>query len=161
MRSDNRLSRMLHVLIHMAEHDAPLTSETIGKMLSTNPVVVRRMMSGLREHGYVQSEKGHGGGWVLTRKLSDLTLLDVYQALGEPPIFALGLADSEPECLVEQAVNAGLEGALVESRRLLLERFATISIDQLARDFQERLKQHPECDRRPPVHHPAGKRHCS
>ena len=89
-----RLSRMLHVLLHMAEQDAPLTSETIGKMLNTNPVVVRRMMSGLRERGYVQSEKGHGGGWVLTRPLSELTLLDVYQALGEPPIFALGLDQS-------------------------------------------------------------------
>ncbi len=88
MRSDNRLSRMLHVLLHMAEQDAPLTSETIGKMLSTNPVVVRRMMSGLRERGYVQSEKGHGGGWVLTQPLSELSLLDVYQALGEPPIFS-------------------------------------------------------------------------
>lgn len=148
MRSDNRLSRMLHVLLHMAEQDAPLTSETIGKMLSTNPVVVRRMMSGLRDRGYVQSEKGHGGGWVLTRPLSELTLLDVYQALGEPPIFALGLDQSEPKCLVEQAVNAGLEGAMAESRRLLLERFATIRMDQLARDFHRRLKLHPHCAER-------------
>ncbi len=160
MRSDNRLSRMLHVLIHMAEHDAPLTSESIGKMLNTNPVVVRRMMSGLRECGYVQSEKGHGGGWVLTRKLSELTLLDVYQALGEPPIFALGLADSEPKCLVEQAVNAGLDGALSESRRLLLARFSTIRIDQLARDFQERLKQHPEYRGLLPGQHPDHDPHC-
>lgn len=160
MRSDNRLSRMLHVLIHMAEHDTPLTSESIGKMLNTNPVVVRRMMSGLRERGYVQSEKGHGGGWVLTRKLSDLTLLDVYQALGEPPIFALGLADSEPKCLVEQAVNAGLDGALAESRRLLLARFATIRIDQLAQDFQERLKQHPEYKGLHPGQHPDRNPHC-
>ena len=59
MRSDNRLSRMLHVLLHMAEQDAPLTSETIGKMLNTNPVVVRRMMSGLRERGYVPVSYTH------------------------------------------------------------------------------------------------------
>lgn len=160
MRSDNRLSRMLHVLIHMAEHDTPLTSDSIGKMLNTNPVVVRRMMSGLRDNGYVQSEKGHGGGWVLTRKLSDLTLLDVYQALGEPPIFALGLADSEPKCLVEQAVNAGLDGALAESRRLLLARFATINIDQLAQDFQRRLKQHPAYQGLLPGQHPDHHPHC-
>ena len=68
--------------------------------------------------------------------------------LGEPPIFALGLDQSEPKCLVEQAVNAGLEGAMAESRRLLLERFATIRMDQLARDFQERLKLHPHCPER-------------
>ena len=148
MRGDSRLSRMLHVLIHLGRRKQAATSEMIAKMLNTNPVVVRRMMSGLRDRGYVQSEKGHGGGWVLTRPLSGLTLLDVYQALGEPPIFALGLDQSEPKCLVEQAVNAGLEGEMAKARRLLLEHFATIRMDQLAQDFHRRLKRHPHCGER-------------
>jgi hypothetical protein len=29
--------------------------------MDTNPVVLRRVMAGLRDQGYVQSEKGHGG----------------------------------------------------------------------------------------------------
>lgn len=36
MRNDTRLSRMLHVLIHMARHEGPATSEAIGQMLGTN-----------------------------------------------------------------------------------------------------------------------------
>ncbi len=48
MRNDSRLSRMLHVLIHMDQHDQRTTSETIAQMLRTNPVVVRRTMAGLR-----------------------------------------------------------------------------------------------------------------
>ena len=62
MSSDNRLSRMLHVLIHMDQREHPLTSDEIARMLNTNPVVVRRTMAGLRDNGYVTSEKGHGGG---------------------------------------------------------------------------------------------------
>jgi DNA-binding IscR family transcriptional regulator len=46
VRTDSRLSRMLHVLLHMARHDKPFTSEQIAKMLQTNPVVVRRTMGG-------------------------------------------------------------------------------------------------------------------
>ncbi|NRA88555.1 MAG: Rrf2 family transcriptional regulator, partial [Rhizobiales bacterium] len=65
MRSDNRLSRMLHVLLHMSEQDAPVTSDKIAKILGTNPVVVRRMMAGLRVKEYVVSTKGAGGGWTL------------------------------------------------------------------------------------------------
>ncbi|MZC01638.1 transcriptional regulator, partial [Salmonella enterica subsp. enterica serovar 4,12:i:-] len=42
MRNDTRLSRMLHVLIHMSRHDRPATSDNIAEMLNTNPVVVRR-----------------------------------------------------------------------------------------------------------------------
>ena len=45
MRNDTRLSRMLHVLIHMARHEGPATSEAIAQMLGTNPVVVRRTMA--------------------------------------------------------------------------------------------------------------------
>ena len=53
MRKDSRLSRMLHVLIHMDQLNAPATSEKIASMLNTNPVVVRRTMAGLRDKGYV------------------------------------------------------------------------------------------------------------
>lgn len=98
MRNDSRLSRMLHVLIHMDKHQHSATSDMIAKMLNTNPVVVRRTMAGLREQGYVRSEKGHGGGWTLVRPLSDITLLDVYRAIGEPHLFAIGPADDQPEC---------------------------------------------------------------
>ena len=35
MRNDTRLSRMLHVLIHMGRHEERATSETIAQMLGT------------------------------------------------------------------------------------------------------------------------------
>ncbi len=41
----------------MAEYKKPVTSEVLAKAMGTNPVVVRRVMSGLREQGYVRSEK--------------------------------------------------------------------------------------------------------
>ena len=131
---------MLHVLIHMDQHDRPVTSDVIGRMLCTNPVVVRRMMAGLRDDGHVESEKGHGGGWTLARELKDINLLDVYRALGEPPMFALGLAADHRRCLVEQAVNARLNNTLLDAKALLLSRFGQITLADLARDFDERLK---------------------
>lgn len=105
MPRDNRLSRMLHVLIHMDRHVERATSEAIAKMLGTNPVVVRRMMAGLRDQGYVRSEKGHGGGWELVCDLDAITLLDVYRAIGEPPLFSIGPHAEQSDCLVEKAVD--------------------------------------------------------
>lgn len=139
MASNNRLSRMLHVLIHMAERDTPMTSEDIATMLTTNAVVVRRTMAGLRDKGYVTSEKGHGGGWRLVTPLSDMTLYDVYAAIGSPAVFALGMADDHPRCLVEQAVNDKLEDALTEARALLFAKFSAISLADIAGDFQRRF----------------------
>ena len=138
MRQDSRLSRLLHVLLHMEGHDNAITSENIATMLGSNSAVVRRTMAGLREAGYVTSEKGHGGGWRLVRPLSQITLLDVYKAIGEPEIFAFGLADPAPLCLVERAVNTAMRDALRQSQETLLTRFGEIALSDIARDFGAR-----------------------
>lgn len=46
-------------------------------MLGTNPVVVRRTMAGLREAGYVSSERGHGGCWVIACGLGAVSLAEL------------------------------------------------------------------------------------
>lgn len=140
MRTDTRLSRMLHVLIHMGRHEQPATSDTIAQMLGTNPVVVRRTMALLKEQGYVSSEKGHRGGWTLARPLAQITLLDIHEALGSSSIFAIGLSTDHPECLVEQAVNAALTEAFDAAQALLVERLGSVTLEQLAEDFEARYR---------------------
>lgn len=135
MRQDSRLSRMLHVLIHMGRHDGAMTSEMIAQMLGANSVVIRRTMAGLREEGYVTAVKGHGGGWTLARPLQELTLLDIYRAVGEPSIFAVGPADDMPGCPIEQAVNATLRDVFSEAEELLHRRFAGVTLADVAESF--------------------------
>lgn len=138
MRNDSRLSRMLHVLLHMARHDGPITSEAIARMLGTNPVVVRRTMAGLRDAGYVRSEKGHGGGWAIAADLKKISLLDVHRAVGGPRIFAIGNEHPNADCAVEKAVNEALEDALREAEALLVARLGAVSLAELARGFDAR-----------------------
>lgn len=139
MRRDSRLSGVLHVLLHMAEHEGPLTSEMLAKPMGTNPVVIRRIMAGLRDQGYVQSEKGHGGGWTLACDLSKVTLRDVYVALGSPSVLAIGNRTETPGCLVEQAVNAALGQAFEDAEALLLARFGAVPLAMLSADVHKRL----------------------
>ncbi len=141
MKRDSRLSGVLHVLLHMAEHEGPMTSETLAKAMQTNPVVIRRVMAGLREAGYVRSEKGHGGGWTLACDLGAVTLRDIYNALGHPALLSIGNRTESPGCLVEQAVNAALSDAFREAEALLLARFETVTLAALSADFHARLKQ--------------------
>ncbi|UIJ46730.1 Rrf2 family transcriptional regulator [Sphingomonas cannabina] len=139
MRRDSRLSGVLHVLLHMAEHDGPVTSELLARAMTTNPVVIRRIMAGLREQGYVRSEKGHGGGWTIACDLSAVTLRDVYDALGSPELLAMGNRTEAPGCLVEQAVNAALEQAFHDAEALLLARLGEVTLAELSADFHARM----------------------
>lgn len=139
MKRDSRLSGVLHVLLHMAEQPAAKTSEALARAMGTNPVVIRRIMAGLRDRGFVRSEKGHRGGWRIARPLDQVTLRDVYEALGEPGILAMGNRSEAPGCLVEQAVNAALGEAFDAAEALLVHRLGEVTLAQLSADFHARL----------------------
>lgn len=140
MKRDSRLSGVLHVLLHMAEAMTPMTSDALAKMMKTNPVVVRRVLAGLREQGLVCSEKGHGGGWKICRDLAEITLHDIYTALDEPTLLAMGNRTESPGCLVEEAVNNALNHAFREAEELLLARFRAVTLAQLSTDFHQRMQ---------------------
>ena len=67
--------------------------------------------------------------------LDDITLLDVYRAVGEPPVFSDLVTEDTPECLVEQAVNFHLSATLKEAEAVLLARFGEVTLGMLSRDF--------------------------
>jgi len=150
MKRDSRLSGVLHVLLHMAQHDGPVTSEILAKAMETNPVVIRRILGGLREHGYVRSEKGHGGGWTLARELSVITLRDIYVAIGSPSLLAIGNRTESPGCIVEQAVNAALATSFEDAEARLLARFGEVTLAMLNAKVGKHIargrhrKPHPE-----------------
>ena len=137
MRKDSRLSRVLHVLIHLDSNSHPVTSDTLANMLMTNPVVVRRTMALLRQAGYVSAIKGHNGGWLLATPLTDITLFDIHQALGEKNLFVIGLTDEHSNCPIEHAVNSALQNAMDDAEALLLKRFAEVSLAELASQFKK------------------------
>ncbi|MGV2909381.1 Rrf2 family transcriptional regulator [Achromobacter sp. AGC25] len=135
MRRDSKLSGVLHVLLHMAEAPGPMTSDDLGRVMQTNPVVIRRIMAGLRDQGLVRSEKGHGGGWTISCDFNRVTLRDIYEALGSPEIFAMGNRSEAPGCLVEAAVNKALTGAFEDAEALLMDRFGAVTLAALSKDF--------------------------
>jgi len=144
MPNDTRLSRMLHVLIHMDHLGAPVTSEVIGRMLETHPVVVRRTLASLRDGGYVTSVRGHGGGWSLARSLDEVTLRDIHEALGRPKVVAIGLADHNPRCPIERAIHDALTDVIGEAERRLLARFGEVTLGAVSRSI--RFPGQPPCD---------------
>ncbi len=116
-----------------------MTSEVLAKAMDTNPVVIRRTMAGLREQGYVRSEKGHGGGWTLACNPSEVTLRDIYAALGSPSLLAIANRTETPGCLVEQAVHAVLNQAFQDAEALLLSRLGEVTLAKLSADLHQRV----------------------
>lgn len=134
MKRDSRLSRTLHALLHMADAGRALTSEELAAMLSTNAVVVRRTMAGLRDAKLVRSTKGHGGGWELARPLSKIKIGDIYDALDEPTVFAMAANIESPGCLVEKSVQRAMAAAFADAEAVLMAHFGTVTLADIAAD---------------------------
>ena len=138
--TDSRLPRVLHVLLHLDQIDGPVTSQQIGQMLATNPALVRRVMAGLRDAGFVASTKGHGGGWYLLKPLTEISLADVYAALGAPQLFAVGPSSDNPTCLLERAANKATAEALEAARSVFQDELAKMTVADLVAPHAETIK---------------------
>lgn len=138
MKRDERLARMLHVLVHMGLLGGKETSERIAQMLNTHPVVVRRTLGALREQGIVESEGGRGGGWKLARTLEQITVLDVQRALTAGTILTAPVSRDHPTCPVERAANAILEEAHAAAETQLVAKYAATTLAQIAEDARHK-----------------------
>ncbi|KZB73295.1 MULTISPECIES: Rrf2 family transcriptional regulator [Thalassospira] len=141
MRQDNRLPRVLHALLHLDGMKDPATSDQLAEMLNTNAAVVRRTMAGLRDQGILTSIKGHGGGWQLARPLDEITLAEIYKALGAPTLFALGCGDEDSQCLMEKAANTATARALEMASQTFIQVLSSVTMADLADDFELRMKE--------------------
>lgn len=143
MRRDSRLSLSLHTLLHLSVRTEPATSGALSACMGANPVVIRRTLAGLRRDGLVKSEKGHGGGWRIARRPESITLLDVYEALGEPVLFN-NLREERPGCLVAKTVNLSLEDAYDAADVLIKKKFSEVRLSALTRELKRHAKSHQE-----------------
>ncbi|MBL4813552.1 MAG: Rrf2 family transcriptional regulator [Rhodobacteraceae bacterium] len=142
MPTDSRLPRILHVLLHLEGIDEPVTSDMIGKMLNTNPSLVRRTMGGLRKAGMVGSIRGHNGGWYLKRKLNEITLAEVYDALGAPNLFSVGQSSDAPQCLLERSANKATAKALASARSSFLAELNSVTVADLVTESRATIAKH-------------------
>ena len=135
MKRNSKLSLALHALGHMASDPGrPRTSAEIAAHNETHPGFVRRVLGLLREAGLVASEKGHAGGWTLTRPADAITLADVYLALGERFLRAGPEGEDNPiTCKVERALRGKVEIALDRAEATLVAELTRTTIAALAR----------------------------
>jgi Rrf2 family protein len=134
MKRDSKLSLALHILGHMgAAPDKLVQSETLALFHATHPVVVRRTLGHLRAAGMVLSSRGHAGGWRLAKAPQDITVADVYRALGERLDPSPGAGpENPPTCAVERALHGTWDEAVALAEDALLMRLSKVSIADLS-----------------------------
>ncbi len=137
MKRSSRLSLALHALVHLHKQpDEAITSSTLAQCLLTNPVVVRRALGELRDAGIVGATKGHDGGWRLLRPAGEITLRQVYAAMGESLLIRTESDPGDIACGIVRTVNSVMGDFLADAEALLAARLERITLADLAQQAQ-------------------------
>ena len=137
MAVNTRFATGVHTLVLLAaESDVQQTSGEIAQKLNTNPVVIRRVLSSLRQAGLVVSQKGPSGGSKLAKSPKAIRLGDVYRAL-EP---ASVLHDSSVSGQNSAKVSGVLEKIFRDAQAALESELDSTTLNQLAKKIDKKKK---------------------
>lgn len=132
---NTRLAVATHILTFLqTQRGQPATSEVIAASVSTNPSLIRRLLSQLSKAGLTTSQMGAGGGALLARSGDTITLLDVYRAVDEEgAVFGLH-ATPNPACPVGRHIQPVLKARMQSAENSMLAELARTTIAHMARD---------------------------
>ena len=122
MKISSRFTVAVHMLVLISfDEYGNLTSRQIADSVNTNPVVIRRLMTKLKEAEFIDVSQGNSG-IELIKPLSDITLFDVYKAVEvveERELFQIH-EDTNIKCVVGANIQMVLE-VILENAQTAME----------------------------------------
>ena len=132
MSTNSRFTVGIHILTLLAYGTGePMTSDYIAGSVNTNPVVIRRLLSLLRNAKLVTSRGGPGGGWQLARPPRSVTLRDIYIAMEGRAIFPMHPNPPNPRCPVGGRIQSALSGHFDEARHVVERQLGKTTVADL------------------------------
>lgn len=144
MQISSRFTIALHIFTcaDVFKDEYKVTSDFLAGSINTNPVVIRKILTQLRNAGLITVARGTGGV-TPTRPLSDITFYDVYQAI-EPvengDLFHFHEAPN-PECPVGRNIHGLLDGKLKAIQGAMEDEMKKYTIEDLREGIQELLEE--------------------
>ena len=117
-----------------------VNSEFLAGSIGVNPVIVRTVISQLREAGIVQTQRGSSGA-ELTRPLDKITLYDIYKAVGsvdeKEGLFHFH-EQPNPACPVGRNIHNVLDRRLMDAQKAMEEKLKATTLADIAVEIKRR-----------------------
>lgn len=134
MTGNSRFAVSVHILAYLAfRQGAAVPSAEIAGSVSTNPVVIRRLLSALIKARLVSAQKGSTGGFTLASTPQNISLLDVYRAVEPIPNHGLRSFSPNHKCPVGAKIESLLYAVFFKAQAGMeaeLARVTLAAIDQ-------------------------------
>ncbi|MGX8705815.1 MAG: Rrf2 family transcriptional regulator [bacterium] len=142
MRISSRFTVALHIFtcVDVFKDERKVTSEFLAGSINTNPVIIRNILSQLRNARLITVARGTGGITV-NRPLNEISFFDVYQAI-EPveggDLFRFHEAPN-PACPVGRNIHELLDDKLKAIQNAMEDEMQKYTLADLRTGMQELL----------------------
>ena len=138
MQISSRFTIALHMLTCMEtfKEDYKITSDFLASSINVNPVIIRRILSQLREADIIEVKRGTGGA-MIARPLTDITFLDIYYAvecIEENTLFHFH-ENPSPDCPVGKNIHNILDDKLVRVQKAMERELKAITMADVMDDL--------------------------
>jgi Rrf2 family protein len=140
MNTNHRFAVSVHILTLLAASADPLISEAIAESVGTNPVVIRRTMASLREHGLVGSRSGVNGGWHLLRAPDKISLCEIYRSLAQEDVLAMHTHPNK-KCRVGAHIRDALSETFAAAQMEMEKALGNYTVANILKDVLARAEK--------------------
>lgn len=143
MRISSRFTIAIHVLtcINTFAEQYKITSDFLASSVNVNPVIIRRLLSQLKEAGIITVARGSGGASI-TKSLDEITLLDIYNAVECVDDGGLFHFHENPnhKCPVGRNIHNILDARLLQIQNAMENEMKKITLSDVIRDAERYIK---------------------
>lgn len=139
MAANTQFSIAVHIMAGLGYlTHVEVTSADIATSVNTSASFVRRILSRLAKAGLVITTTGKGGTCRLARPAEKISLLEIYQAVEAPKVFAIHKYPEKKICPVSCGIKSALERALDKSQNSVETTLGGITLAEVLGDMPKR-----------------------
>lgn len=142
MQISSRFTIGIHVFACMEifGNDHKITSDFLASSINVNPVIIRKILSQLKNAGLIEVARGTGGTKA-ARPIEEITFYDVYLAvdlLEEGELFHFH-ENPNPACPVGKNIHTALDDKLLRIQGAMENEMKKYTIADVVKDIKKRL----------------------
>ena len=141
MQISSRFTIAIHILacIEVFGKDYKITSEFLASSIHANPVIIRNLLSKLKQAGLVHVARGTGGA-SMARPADQITFYDIYQAVDlieKGDLFHFH-ENPDPNCPVGKNIHRALDDKLAGIQRAMENEMKRYTIQDVVTDINKK-----------------------
>lgn len=133
---NGRFAISMHILTLLTQAgDEWVTSDFLAGSININPVLVRKELSNLRQHGLIISREGKNGGSKLAKPAAQIRVSDVFLATRQGAFLGVARNTPNPACPVGRQINHHLDQLYMEAEEALIQKLGDTSVAEFSNRF--------------------------